>query len=333
MSDIAAGTYPKSERVRSERAAGNVVTLPVLPFYEHTVADWCGLRQERHHAGNVFVDELTMSDGMPYEIHIGQPADQQTDVPVVMTTAWFTGTGGHNKHAMLKFMETGYPVVLVGPEGQRGHHDQLGTWLGRASHVRLSYTAHNMLTMLDAISGPHQFDPERLVLAGESRGAMTAFCMHATADRHNRTVAATVAVAPCYALPFGTKDIPGFVEQLGHEPLDLLKSLGRVSLKSLPHYLHTYPYEAGLRFLAQASLLTPALFSGEAGHHARLIPKDDRISLFLFDGDYSSQAAAWRTIFEHHTNTSIEQLPGGHLSIPDALPRVQRILRELLPQL
>jgi hypothetical protein len=306
---------------------------PILPVYDTEVNDWQTQTVSDSKHGTVFTDTFIMSDGMGYQTKFGEPRTRKTDVPVAFTTAWCTGTEGHNMHTMLKLMDEGYPVMMIGPEGLVKDGLQPAARWKQARATRLGYTAHNIHEILNEVTKPQQYDRDSIVVIGESRGGMTAMCLNALADQYKRHIVKTIAVAPCYARPFRRSDGLKLTEQIIMEPAHLVQAMGHVSLSAGLHDIGTFPVKAGLRYFTHMAALAPVLFSGETGRYAKLIPKDRDIDIETFNGDYSSQPDEWEKIFEAHPNVKINRRPGGHLSIPNALPGTITTLRKLLPSL
>lgn len=310
---------PQSRREPAEFSGPYPKQLEGLPLYYTQVDDWDTYDHEERTAGDIYLQSVMMNDGIQYEVQIGEPAERQTDIPVVFTTSWFTGTDGHNKHALLKFMEAGFPTVLVGPEEPQ-HHPR--HWKFPAAYP-LGNTAHNIHQMLDELGPPFGFDYTRVFMTGESRGAMIGMCFNALSPQFEREVVHTVAVAPCYPRAMRWADLPRFAAQVCGEPFALARGLGNLSVGSVAkHYWHSFPFEGGTDQFLQTLAQTKVLFGGETGQYAERITPETSLDLLLYKRDTSSNLKEWQRIFADNDNVTIESHPGGHLTMPGSLPMV-----------
>ena len=55
--------------------------------------------------------------GYAYAALVGVPYKQETEIPVMYTTAWWTSTEGHNERTARNLMRLGNVVMMVGAEG------------------------------------------------------------------------------------------------------------------------------------------------------------------------------------------------------------------------
>ncbi len=284
--------------------------------------------------GTIYTDVVTMTDGHSYPVVMGLPRERQIDLPVVFTTAWFTSTHGHNRHTLMRFMEQGIPAILIGSEGTHRHNrlPRLRSCANTLGTIALSRSAHAMHAILDEVPASRGIDTTQVMLLGESRGAMVGMGFLAYAARYRRGVTYADLTAPCFPKKLELSDLPDMTRQVIEEPRQALRYLGAFSVGRLLYYPSTFDLHP--QALAHHVATAPALFSGEAGDMARLIPHHQRLHITTFLGDFASMPHVWDEIFAdypHFVHTSQE---GAHLSIvdDDTLQAIQRrIMAGLVP--
>lgn len=281
------------------------------------------IKFERRAEGTIQTDIVTMSNGMPYVVKTGHPTTSKSDTAVVATTAWFTRTNGFNEYSLLKYMEHGWPSVLIGPEGEAmGKNLSLDQRIGLLGSISLFATAHNMLEILDYTLPNQNLHPDQVITDGKSRGAMTAFGL----ERDNFVVFADLT-APCFTDKCTPQEglgilprIPGELKELGqalgqHTPSELLRLTKEVAKLDTHYILHA---------LATAR----TLFNGDAGKLLSSSNKDTHRVVTLFDKDPGSQNAKLQAkLAASHPNTRVRVVPGGHLSIPKKETAIAKIAR------
>lgn len=137
--------------------------------------------------GHTNLEIYTMENGRQYEVVSGEPREQQSDVPVVFTTALGTSVRGHNWHTMYKVMDLGYPVVLVGPEGGHANWPKspagLKRFLANLGSISIEETAANMHEILDDTDESGLYAPGDFIAIGESRASAAGMGLAALATR------------------------------------------------------------------------------------------------------------------------------------------------------
>lgn len=255
------------------------------------------------------VDRKTyeMDDGTLYPVLAGAPEMARSDTAVVFTTAWLTSTRGHNMRTFLTMMKHGYPVVMIGPEGEEQNHNHttaqrfkhaLSNSLAKVSDDMNQISSHRLASM-DA-------EPDQVIGIGESRGAMTGLGLD--------NLAYGDFTAPCFPRKANLKEIPGVLLQLAPEA-KTLASLGAKLLRE-PHVKH-YPatLHRSPEYYAKELLKVPQLWSGQAGELAENIDTETPMHVRIFKNDGWSQAEVWQKLFANHSNVHLELTDGYHLDI------------------
>lgn len=298
----------------------------LVPEFDSYVAERKTYKGKKLTPGYVSFEMMRMDDGTPYEVVIGQPKNQKSDVVVALTTPWLTSVLGHNMHTMLKVMETGYPTVMVGPEGGYRDRDPKISWRDKwrqAGRITLARSAHNMHEILDEIDETNYgFDHQakKAIIIGESRGAMVAMGVEAMADRHERAIPYADVTAACFARPFSILEAMKYVKQGGKEGVALWRQLGELSAGALLNYPSTV--NLSRNYLRTIPKTFTALISGQAGDLAKAIPLDRKMHIEAFNGDKGGQGQTWQEIFAHHPGVQVEHLDGVHLSLMGSLRRM-----------
>jgi len=252
--------------------------------------------------------------GYAYDAVVGMPRDQRTDIPVLATAAWFTSSRGHNEHAVRHLMRAGSPVIFVGSEGSY----RPGNLVKPTTGITLAGSAAATLRFAQEAADQHHylFDAQKRIVIGESRGAMTGLGMLSIDRLFDQEVVFADITAPCFPEAFAPiKHSREFLGYAVTEPISFAKVLAHLTLKQVKHYpatLDPHPYA-----LAHQLAMGPALFSGEAGDLARLVPKNKLVHITCFNGDVASMQSEWQRIFVDHSNVRITPLEGSHLTIAD----------------
>lgn len=248
---------------------------------------------------------------------VGIPRNPITTVPVIATTAWFTSTEGHNLHTGLKFLDAGVPFIIQGAEGS--HRPGWRRLRPPSNGINLTDSAAALLGFSHYVAGEHKnviHKSEREVI-GESRGGMVAMGVLALAESYDQQVLMADLTAPCFPRPFSLEDIKNFKDQLIAEPKTMVGLAGKMAMRLLVHYPQTLDLHP-LSLVHQLAI-GPALFSGEAGDLASVIPGDPIIHVTCFDDDFASMPNEWDNILnpDENENRRITLLKGSHLTIAD----------------
>lgn len=299
-----------------------------LPKFEDTIQDIYRdkkLPVEKNHNHTFWRDVVEIGtdykNAREYSVVTAFPEHQLVDQPVVMTTAWLTSTQGHNFNTAIHMLNLGFPVIMVGPEGEQKSRKCITRQLNNARHTSLPRSTHNTHEIIDAVSSTYNtasyqsFDDKNIIVLGESRGAMIGMGLPAYAENHDRKVIYSDLTAPCFPerFEYGISSLCNMYQQ-GRAEFTAIKGLSKtLGLKRVLHY----PGTLNLRpsYLLQAMSCIPALLSGDAGLMARHIPRNTPMHIKTFNDDYMSQPDSWKKIFQNHPEVSIKKIDGAHLTI------------------
>ena len=251
--------------------------------------------------------------GYAYAALVGVPYKQETEIPVMYTTAWWTSTEGHNERTARNLMRLGNVVMMVGAEGS--WHD--GRLSKPETKITLSGSAAATLRFTQEVIDDYKYfvDPIRRVLIGESRGAMVGMGILALDEDFSQDIKFADLTAPCFPRKFKPSDALLLASQIYHEPVSTAKLIGKLTTNRLLHYPGTI--DANPYSVAHQVMIGPALFSGEAGDLARQIDTDKIIHITCFQNDKASMQKEWSSIFANNSNVRIVPLEGSHLSLAD----------------
>ncbi len=288
-----------------------------------------------HASGQVYTDGAVMSDGHSYAVVRGQPNRPRADLSLAMTSAWLTSPRGHNRHTVEHFMRLGIPITLIGAEGSYHPKVELSKdAVARLSKISLATSAHNFHEILTAADDevPAMTGHSDIVLLGESRGAMVGMGIVAFADYHKRNVVYSDLTAPCFPTKFSLSEAPEMSKQLLSEPLQLVKIVGGLTLRTLIHYPPTIDPHPTASANNLATL--PTLLSGQAGQLGSHIPKLHNMHVTLFSNDIVSNPEGWRQIFAGHPNIRVIGIDGAHLTIahPSTLSHIESRIFSLIDE-
>lgn len=253
--------------------------------------------------------------GFAYDGVIGIPKEPQTPVPFIGTTAWLTSTRGHNEHTARRAIKEGIPWIFVGGEGS--FRPKLRDAPIPQAAISLAGSAAAALAFGHYASETHKYllDPTERALLGESRGGMVGGGILALDKVFNQNIVYADLTAPCFPRGIEAGD---FLRMSGHifsEPKSVAKMASRFTLKQIIHYPATidpHPYS-----LAHQIAMAPALFNGEAGQLADLIPADKVRHITCYHDDFASMPDEWQKKVTSHPGVRITLLEGSHLTIAD----------------
>lgn len=263
---------------------------------------------------------FTLERGQRLEVVQGTPAEQRSDMPVVMTTALGTSVYGHNWHTMLSLMDLGYPVVMVGPNGGNmklpKNATQAARLLKNMASISLESIAVNIHNVLDETDQHENYKAGDILYTGESQGHMALLAGAALAGYFGRNAVYADGIAGCF--PTRRKDIREHLSLLP-ETFKQTSLLGKLSLgmsarhaMEMPRTVNPNPY-----FLSHVVASIPTLISGSAGEFARQLDPNIKLKKTLFVDDTWCNTKAWMDIFnaEDFPHVDIDLIPGNHMTI------------------
>ena len=259
---------------------------------------------------------IVTKNGYGYAGLIGIPENQQSSLPIIGTSAWFTSTEGHNERVMRNFMRAGNYTVFLGSEGSYRPEYNLDPntpiTLSDSAAAVLNFAYHSCRELDD---DDHNIDIIDRLLVGESRGGMVGMGIIALAEEFNQNIIMADLTAPCLPRKMKLADIRNLSSQILSEPKEIIRLGGNLALSRLVHYPETL--DLSPTSLKYQLLIGPALFSGEAGELARHIDKEQLLHITVFENDFASMPDVWREIFADFPNVRITPLPGSHLTLAD----------------
>ncbi|MDB5164082.1 MAG: hypothetical protein JWS12_700 [Candidatus Saccharibacteria bacterium] len=278
------------------------------------------LDTDRHaRFGDSWTEIFTMKNGRRYEVVTNVPRKQRSEVPIVFTTALGTSIRGHNWHTMQQMMDTGFSVVMVGPEG--GHaswpHSKRGwkQFMHNLTNISLEETAENMHEILNVTDHLYLYEPGGAINIGESRGGGAGMGFKARASRFGRQVLYSDLTATPFAKKLALLESP----KLSNVPVKELKSIGRVFLRGkvdlvrLTHYPETLNLNP--HYLLHVAGSIPTLLRGHSGNLADEIGQDAKMHNTQFEEDGMGQASEWDEKFKHHPYVVNLLLAGTHVDL------------------
>lgn len=275
-------------------------------------------KQTRH--GRIREFGFTTVSGFRYAAFVGIPKEQATAVPTIGTSAWFTSVDGHNAIIAKSLMAHGNPVFFVGAEGS--YHSGLdcgGTLWGislaksAAAVLQFSGIASEFMGKSVEVDGVDRF------MIGDSRGAMVGNGISVLASYFDQKISYADLTAACFPRQFSIADIPKIVNFAVREPLAAAGLLSSIAPEVAFEYPSTFDLHPAA--LAHQLAIAPALFSGEAGDLARLVPRNASMHMTTYRDDFASMHDEWVEIFQNHPNVRVTPLDGSHLSLADPLTR------------
>lgn len=292
--------------------------LPAVPVYDTVVdTDYRLFRGERtfENIGRTVVEEWRMSDGIHYDILLGYPERQQTDVPVVKDTAWGTQVLGFNLDVAKELMRLGYPVVIKGPE--------------KGGTIPLSQSAHNTHEILDVTGRLGLHDARVAAVEGYSRGAMIGFGTVAYGPRYRREIAFANLTDPCVFKPveFSAEELLQRAINMRKVPFELGSAgfeIGRLLMQ--PNKISQYrrSVDLSLNGLRQLIRTGKALAQGETGRLASLMPSDTTGTVAFFNSSLGNDEKQFTEVLRQYEYIDIKHARGGHFTGIDT-----RILRHI----
>ncbi len=274
-----------------------------------------------------------MSDGTTYPAVVGRPylGMTRSDTAVVFTNAWLTSTKGHNRRTLLRMMETGYPVIMIGTEDEEKNPRQaIDKRLKSAATGNLFKSSHDINRVLDYILPTVDVRQDEIITLGESRGAMKAAAFNVEQYSGPRQVVYADLTAPCFARAPHLAEVPQGLFQLAKEAT----VLGRLGLQLVlqprgRHYIGTVRRDP--EYYARELCKLPNLLSGQAGKLACATRDTTPMHIRLFKNDSWSQHEEWSKIYGNRPMVYLERTKGTHLDIAgsETLDNIELRLRAL----
>ncbi|GAC1571632.1 MAG: hypothetical protein NVS3B23_05950 [Candidatus Saccharimonadales bacterium] len=272
---------------------------------------------------------VIMSDNSLLSMNICKPYKPVTDIPILETPAWWTGTRGFNEGSQRMFGSIGFPSIELGHVGEE--RDSWVHEIGRAAlhfkdivrevkKISLARQAHNMLSVLQ-VSDQFDLDPTQAFAFGNSRGAMTLLGLTAMHSDKNITIPFAMGVAPCFKKGFGKETLKDLSRQPGNEIINIGKIIAKNMFETASHTIETINLspKSVIYELAHA----PTIFRGDAGRFVPYIDKDQHMLLLAYGDDIAGQLNNWKDVFSEaeFPNVYTREVPGAHLSIADKRTR------------
>lgn len=265
-------------------------------------------KPERSIHGMIQASEVVMSDGTIYKVKTSRPTNPCSDTAVAFTTAWFTRSDGFNGLSLEKYMEHGWPGILIGPEGELFNKNlSLKDRVSLLGNISLLNSASNMDIILDSVLPEEGLRPKEKILDGKSRSSMTAFGI-------NGVVFADLT-APCFPNKCSVVEGLKILPKVPNELKELGEGLGEYTVYELIK-LAREAAKIDINFALHAIATARTLFNGDTGKLVALGDKSTHRLITLFEDDPGSQNDQWPNTLQDHHNTRISLQKGGHLTIP-----------------
>jgi hypothetical protein len=313
--------------------------FPYIPVPDSTVENYVTDIQKpnEHTRGIVYTDGVTMTDDHTYAVVRGVPNEPICDFSLVMTTAWLTSPRGHNRHTVEHFMRLGIPIVAIGAEGSyRDGQSVLSKSMSkRLANISIRTSAHNfheILNSVDDLVDGQTVDTKQAVILGESRGGMVGEAVIAFAWHQGRSIIYSDLTAPCFPEGLDIKDAPDMALQAAREPIELIKSVGSITIGRLIHYPETLDLHPSAILHNIATI--PALLSPDTGKLAKQIPRTHNQHITAFKDDFICDVDGWRKILKNHPNVRIVPVEGAHTTIahPTTLSYIESRVMQLVAE-
>lgn len=260
---------------------------------------------------------IVTKQGYCYDCVLGIPENPRSDRLMIGTSAWFTGTEGHNMRTVRNILRSGNYTLFMGAEGSykpANAIEPLSPISLANSAAALLNTSYHVVDKLR--EDGHVLDDEARYLFGESRGAMTGLGVLALQHSFAQNIDYADLVAPCIPQKIDSLvDITRLAEQITQEPVGMIKLLGKLGLSRTIHYSKTI--DINWYSLKHQLEIGGALFNGITGQFPPHIPKTQLLHTGTFDNDFASMRGVWEEKFIMHPNVRITSLPGGHMTIAD----------------
>ena len=266
------------------------------------------------------------------ELTIAEPSARQEVVSpysIVETDPWTTGERGFNRDKIRSYTKLGYSVLWL-------HHG--GRHSPVAKDKSVSRGAHQMHAVLDDLTLHNGLSTNEVIVAGYSRGGMTADKFIALGSVYNRSTVFSNTEAPCFARDMTAKEkVTTLARQTPGEIIGIGKVAAKLVLRAIeendPWLLAEYVQTLDVhpRNLIQEALWAHALINASVGYSTDSMPKDTIGIRNLFTKDYMSQLSEYRSRYAAFPNLRVREWNGPHLY--GATPEYQRVKNNDFKQL
>ena len=231
---------------------------------------------------------------------------------------------------MYRMMKMGYPVIMIGPEGELRNTDiSKEERYENARRSSLSKVSYDMNRILDEQLKQEDVRPDEIITLGESRGAMTGFGFDVPKYSGDRRVAYADLTAPCFPRQAKWIESPQILAQLLPEAL----SLGALAWKLRGNRLRHYPatLHGDLEYYGKEAVKIFGLMSGQAGALAVNGRPETPMNVRIFEKDGWSRADEWENIFKDRPRVRTVRTDGYHLAIaePSTLKYIEARMQTL----
>jgi hypothetical protein len=251
-------------------------------------------------ASVAYKSEFVMEDDSRYTSILAVPRKKTTEVPVVFTTALGTYIDDqYNLDLMAEYLDLGIPVLGIGPEEN--------------TSIEQTLTAQHMHEMFAHMAKFGMFDPEHVLIAGDSRGAMIGQLFAAYAEMYDVEVIGGCVVDPCLARQIqytNPKEVLRYLPYLTVEGYSFGRQIQRIGFKKGLEHIRRLRISPGITFRTGLPLL-----SGDAGEFARYMREEQRLKSMLFLASVVNQHDEWEAIYANFPNIEYELIKGSHLSL------------------
>ena len=260
---------------------------------------------------------IQTAQGYTYDTLVGIPETPESAVPVIGTTAWTTSLRGHNERTVRNLMRGGNYVFYVGHEGSYVVDEPpvptSPISLANSAAAVLNFSYHIGQELRKA---GHDVDESMRLGLGESRGAMIGEGLDALAADFAQDMLFIDEVAPCLPEKLDSLyDLIKLAEQIGREPNEMRRLIGKLTLRQLRYYPRTIDIRRDC--LRHQIMIGGALFSGETGALSRHVPCNTLKHISVFDNDFASMTHVWETTYGDNPYVRLTPLKGGHMTIAD----------------
>ena len=261
-----------------------------------------------------------MQDCTVIEVDHLEPNTRMTDTSFWQLPAFATGIPGHNRRTALKLLAAGIPVAQVGPPNASTDHSMHRLLPEHPRSLNLTRLAHHVhqvaaTALTETVSYPFFYQPDQIIVGGESHGGMVALVMKHIEDEVGvgHAIGHIKAIAPVFPKGLSLHDIPVDVLQVARNPVTAVQECLELSPRAVWDLLHTYPI--GLSYLKTSLKMLPSLLGGEVGQAASQIPHDADMHIREFVRDDWCKGSVWKQFYAKHPRVVVDEHKGSHLSI------------------
>ena len=267
---------------------------------QHTIKDLCTIQKDR----------FIFSDNSQYDGILIEPDIRKYDIGHTLTTPWLTRTSGLNVYVGKIAAQEG-----IGTFEFSNEIAGVLTAAQNVGHVTLLHDAYVQHLAINEIEKDGRFTENNWINSGYSRGSMVGFGFNALAALFQREVVYSEFVDPCLEHKPNISQLNPAVlgNYLANELTEMIKCASHYGLKDAWHLMKTLPLSPSEMIQHFATMF--ALFSGEAGQLADMMPVDSSIYLKLYTGSIFNQADSWSNKFtDNFIKTKVTHELGYHSS-------------------